>query len=274
MRRVGSRRGGWPRAVVRVAAPAALRWPRNGRLRPSPAPPTSQTSPDGAVVGNGGGEQRLGENDGISADIRVRLGDFTLELGLAVPAGGILAVMGPNGSGKTTLLRCLAGLVPTEAGRISLAGEVVDDPAQGIWVPPEQRRVGCAFQDVRLFGHLSALENVAFGPRCRGASRVAARRSASAVLEAVGMAAYARAKPARLSGGQSQRVGLARALAAGPEVLLLDEPLSATDRDVRPLLRRQIRASGATVVLVTHDPADADELADEVLVLEAGRIAS
>ena len=182
--------------------------------------------------------------------------------------------MGPNGSGKTTLLRCLAGLEVTEAGRISLAGSVVDDPAAGVWVPPEQRQVGYAYQDVRLFGHLSALDNVAFGPRCRGAGRGAARRSASAVLDAVGMSALAQAKPARLSGGQSQRVGLARALAAGPEVLLLDEPLSATDRDVRPLLRQQIRASGATVVLVTHDPADADELADEVLVLEAGRVAS
>ena len=216
----------------------------------------------------------LGGDGGIIANVRVCIGGFTLELDLDVPAGGIVAVMGPNGSGKTTLLRCLAGLVPTEAGRVSLAGQVVDDPAQGIWVPPEQRRVGYAYQDVRLFGHLSALENVAFGPRCGGARRVAARRNASAVLDAVGMSALAQAKPARLSGGQSQRVGLARALAAGPEVLLLDEPLSATDRDVRPLLRRQIRASGATVVLVTHDPADASELADEVLVLEASHVAS
>lgn len=203
----------------------------------------------------------------------MRLGDFTLELALAVPAGGIIAVMGPNGSGKTTLLRCLAGLEATEAGRVTLAGRVVDDPAEGIWVPPEQRGVGYAYQDVRLFGHLSAVENAAFGPRCRGAGRVAARRSAATALDAVGMTALARARPAGLSGGQSQRVGLARALAAGPAVLLLDEPFSATDTAVRPLLRRQVRDAGATVVLVTHDRADAEVLADEVVVLEAGRVA-
>ena len=202
------------------------------------------------------------------------LGDFTLDVSLEVPAGGIIAVMGPNGSGKTTLLRCLAGLEPVEAGRISLAGRVADDPAEGIWVPPEQRRIGYAYQDVRLFGHLSAVENVAFGPRCRGAGRAAARRRAATALDAVEMTALARAKPARLSGGQSQRGGLARALAVKPEVLLLDEPFSATDTDVRPLLREQVRAAGASVVLVTHDPADAEDLADEVLVLEAGRIAS
>lgn len=210
---------------------------------------------------------------GVCAEVLVTLGDFTLEAELEVPAGGIVAVMGPNGSGKTTLLRCLAGLEPVDAGRISLAGRLVDDPAEGIWVPPEQRRVGFAYQDVRLFGHLSALDNVAFGPRCRGAGRAAARRGAATALDAVGMTALARAKPPRLSGGQSQRVGLARALATEPEVLLLDEPFSATDADVRPLLRRQVRGAGATVVLVTHDPADAEGLADELLVLEAGRIA-
>lgn len=211
-------------------------------------------------------------NRGISADVRVTLGDFTLEVGLEVPAGGIVAVMGPNGSGKTTLLRCLAGLEPVDAGRISLAGRLVDDPAGGIWAPPEQRRVGYAFQDLRLFEHLSALDNVAFGPLCTDAGRGAARRRAAASLDAVGMAAAARTKPPRLSGGQAQRVGLARALAIRPEVLLLDEPFSATDIDARPLLRAQVRAAGATVVLVTHDPADAGELADEVFLLEAGRI--
>ena len=206
--------------------------------------------------------------------MRVCLGEFTLELELEVPAGGITAVMGPNGSGKTTLLRCLAGLEATEAGRINLGGRLVDDPAAGVWIPPERRGVGYAYQDVRLFGHLSALENVAFGPRCRGVGRGAARRCALADLDAVEMAGSAGIKPAKLSGGQAQRVGLARALAGAPPVLLLDEPFSATDVDVRPLLRRQVRAAGATVVLVTHDPADAEELADAVLVLQAGRIAS
>ena len=245
MRRPDGRQRGRGGADVRATLPVALRRP--------PAPPPSPA--------------------GIAADIRVRLGEFTLELELDVPAGGITAVMGPNGSGKTTLLRCLAGLVPTEAGRLSLAGNVVDDPAEGIWVPPEKRPVGYAFQDVRLFGHLNTLDNVAFGPRCRGTGRVAARHAALASLAEVSMGEATRIKPARLSGGQAQRVGLARALAGRPEVLLLDEPFSATDADVRPLLRRQVRAAGATVVLVTHDPADAAELADEVLLLEAGRAA-
>ncbi len=218
-----------------------------------------------------GAQPSPGENGGISADVRVCLGDFILDVRLAVPAGGITAVMGPNGSGKTTLLRCLAGLEATEAGRISLAGRLVDDPAAGVWIPPERRGIGYAYQDVRLFDHLSALDNVAFGPRCRGAGRGAARRSALAGLEVVEMAGSAGTKPARLSGGQAQRVALARALAGRSPVLLLDEPFSATDAGVRPLLRRQIRAAGATVVLVTHDPRDAEELADDVLLLEAGR---
>lgn len=215
--------------------------------------------------------RRLG--GGISAEVRVTLGDFTLEVELEVPTGGIVAVMGPNGSGKTTLLRCLAGLEPVDAGRISLEGRLVDDPAGGIWVPPEQRRVGYAFQDLRLFEHLSALDNVAFGPRCADGGRAVSRRLAAAGLDAVGMAQAARTKPPRLSGGQAQRVSLARALATRPEVLLLDEPFSATDAEARPLLRRQVRSAAATVVLVTHDPVDAAELADEVLLVEAGRAA-
>ncbi len=212
--------------------------------------------------------------DGIAADIRLSLDDFTLEVQLRVLAGTTTAIMGPNGSGKTTLLRCLAGLVATEAGRVTLAGRLVDDPAADIWVPPDQRPVGYAFQDVRLFGHLSALENVAFGLRCRGASRAAARRGALAGLGAVGLKEFTGAKPAQLSGGQAQRVGLARALASRPEVLLLDEPFSATDIDVRPQLRHQVQAAGATVVLVTHDPTDVEHLADQVLTLEAGHPAT
>ena len=211
---------------------------------------------------------------GIEATVDVHLGDFHLEVDLEVPAGRVTAVMGANGSGKTTLLRCLAGLLALEDGHIAMAGHIVDDPGEGIWVPPESRPIGYAYQDLRLFEHLSALDNVAFGLRCRGAGRGTARRSALAVLDTVGMAGMAGTRPARLSGGQAQRVALARALAGRREVLLLDEPLSATGADVRPLLRRQIRESGATVVLVTHDPADAEETADRVVVLEDGHTAA
>ena len=256
-----SRPGGGP--YTRAGAPEAGAGARAGAplSEAAGAPPAP---PPGQVLSAADG--------GISADVHLTLGDFTLDVRLEVPAGGITAVMGPNGSGKTTLLRCLAGLEAAEAGRISLAGQLVDDPAAGVWVPPERRGVGFAYQDVRLFGHLRALDNVAFGPRCRGARRGPARRTALAGLEAVGMADSAAAKPPRLSGGQAQRVALARALAGAPPVLLLDEPFSATDAEVRPLLRRLIRAAGATVVLVTHDPADAEETADEVVALDAGRI--
>ncbi len=213
-------------------------------------------------------------NGGIEASVSVRLGDFALDVDLLAPAGALTVVTGPNGSGKTTLLHCLAGLLALEAGRLQMAGRTLDDPEAGIWVPPEQRPIGYAYQDLRLFGHLSALDNVAFGLRCRGAGRGAARRSALAALEAVGMAEGAGVRPGRLSGGQAQRVALARALVGRPKVLLLDEPFSATDSDVRPMLRRQVRAGDATVVLVTHDPADVEELADRIVVLEDGRAAA
>ena len=256
-----SRPGGGP--YTRAGAPGAGAGARAGA-------PLSEAA--GAPPAPPPGQGPSAADGGISADVHLTLGDFTLDVRLEVPAGGITAVMGPNGSGKTTLLRCLAGLEAAEAGRISLAGRLVDDPAAGVWVPPERRGVGFAYQDVRLFGHLRALDNVAFGPRCRGARRGPARRTALAGLEAVGMADSAAAKPSRLSGGQAQRVALARALAGAPPVLLLDEPFSATDAEVRPLLRRLIRAAGATVVLVTHDLADAEETADEVVALGAGRI--
>ncbi|MFF0866446.1 ABC transporter ATP-binding protein [Nonomuraea sp. NPDC003560] len=195
---------------------------------------------------------------------------FTLDVSLRVAAGEVVALLGPNGAGKTTALRALAGLTPMTAGHISLRGAPLHT------LPAEGRPIGMVFQDYLLFPHLSALDNVAFGPRCQGVPKAEARRTAAALLERVGLAAHAAARPRRLSGGQAQRVALARALAVRPELLLLDEPLAALDAHTRLEIRSQLRRhladfEGATV-LVTHDPLDAMVLADRLIVIEHGTV--
>jgi len=212
----------------------------------------------------------------VDATVRVALGAFSLSAALQVDDGEILAVLGPNGAGKTTLLRALAGLVPLDNGRIRIDGSVVDDPAAGVFVPPEARSVAVVFQDYLLFEHLSVLDNVAFGLREHGVRRTEARTRAGALLTEVGVAAQAPARPRELSGGQAQRVALARALATEPKLLLLDEPLAALDVQTRTETRRQLqqilgRFFGARV-LVTHDPIDALVLADRILILERGEV--
>jgi len=213
----------------------------------------------------------------LIAQLGVDLGALTVDAALAVEAGETLAIVGPNGAGKTTLLRALAGLLPLTAGRITLDGIVLDEPATATYVPPERRPVGVVFQDNLLFPHLDALDNVAFGLRSRGQSRSGARRHAATWLERVGLADRLHARPAELSGGQAQRVALARALAPNPALLLLDEPLAALDATTRDGVRRDLRRHLSTFagerVLVTHDPVDAAVLADRVLVLDQGRIA-
>ncbi|MGF1651796.1 MAG: ABC transporter ATP-binding protein [Actinomycetales bacterium] len=211
----------------------------------------------------------------MSAQVRVRLGTLDLDVAFEVPAGTVTAVLGPNGAGKTTLLRAVAGFVPIDAGRVVVAGRVLDAPP-GLLVPPERRRLGIVHQDYLLFPHLSALENVAFGPRSRGVPARRARADAGRWLARLGLADHARSRPGRLSGGQQQRIALARALASDPVALLLDEPLAALDASTRPQVRTELRTHltsfpGATL-LVTHDPADVVALADHVVVLDAGRV--
>jgi len=212
----------------------------------------------------------------LEVALRVRRGGFEVAAELTVGAGEVLALVGPNGAGKTTLLRALAGLEPLAAGRVSLAGTVLDDVAAGVRVPVERRPVGYVFQDYRLFPHLSALDNVAFGPRARGAGRAAARAVAAEWLDRVGLAGYAGRRPAALSGGQAQRVALARALAGQPALLLLDEPLAALDAGTRSALRGQLRrlvgSYDGCCLVVTHDPLDALVLAGQIAVLDSGRI--
>jgi molybdate transport system ATP-binding protein len=183
-------------------------------------------------------------------------------------AGEVLVVIGPNGAGKSTLLRAIAGLEP---GRV----QVGDADWTDLDVP--QRRVGYVFQDQSLFPHLSALDNVAFGPRARGRSRADAERVARHWLERFGIADLAGRRPRELSGGQAQRVAIARALATEPEVLLLDEPFSGLDVSVQMALRielgRHLSDFPGVALLVTHDAIDALTLADRVLVLDDGAVA-
>ncbi|RAY16398.1 ABC transporter ATP-binding protein [Actinomadura craniellae] len=197
-----------------------------------------------------------------------RAGRFALDLALAAAPGEVVALLGPNGAGKTTALRALAGLERLTAGHVRLGGTALHP------LPVEARPVGMVFQDYLLFPHLSALENVAFGPRCRGVGRREARRRAAALLDRVGLAEYAAVRPRALSGGQAQRVALARALAAEPGLLLLDEPLAALDAhtrlEIRSGLRRHLADFDGVTVLVTHDPLDAMTLADRLVVLEEG----
>ena len=204
----------------------------------------------------------------VDAHLVVRRPPWTLDLHLAVGDGEVVALLGPNGAGKSTALRALAGLQPLDAGHVVIDGE----PVTGL--PPARREVGVVFQDHLLFPHLSALENVAFGPRARGVPAAAARRTAREWLDRVGVGTYAAARPRTLSGGQAQRVALARALATDPRLLLLDEPLAALDARtrlaVRGDLRRHLASFGGAAVLVTHDALDAMVLADRIVVVEDG----
>ncbi|WP_329173711.1 ABC transporter ATP-binding protein [Streptomyces sp. NBC_01477] len=228
------------------------------------------------MTGSGPPVLTKGDADGLDAHLVLDRGAFTLDVTLAVRPGEVLALLGPNGAGKTTALRTLAGLTPLTGGYLRLDGETLEDPALRRRIAPEGRPVGVIFQDYLLFPHLTALENVAFGPRCHGVPRAAARALAAGLLDRMGLADHAGAKPRRLSGGQAQRVALARALATGPRLLLLDEPLAALDArarlDVRTELRRHLAAFEAVAVLVTHDPLDAMVLADRLMVIEDGRL--
>ncbi|MEU2339812.1 ABC transporter ATP-binding protein [Streptomyces sp. NPDC006654] len=213
---------------------------------------------------------RPAADTGLDAHLVVTRPAFHLDITLTVAPGEVVALLGPNGAGKTTALRALAGLTDLTAGHLHLDGERLDRTS------PESRPVGVVFQDYLLFPHLTALDNVAFGPRCQGATKAESRAMAAAWLDRMGLAGHAGTKPRRLSGGQAQRVALARALATRPRLLLLDEPLAALDArtrlDVRSQLRRHLAEFEAVAVLVTHDPLDAMVLADRLIVIEDGRV--
>jgi putative spermidine/putrescine transport system ATP-binding protein len=191
-------------------------------------------------------------------------------LDLDLAPGELVALLGPSGCGKTTALRVLAGLEDADEGRVLVGGRDITN------LPANRRNMGMVFQAYSLFPHLSARENVEFGLRLRGRPAGERRRRAGEMLDLVGIASHADRYPHQLSGGQQQRVALARALAIQPQVLLLDEPLSALDAKVRVQLRDEIRRIqievGTTTLFVTHDQEEALALADRVGVLRAGRL--
>jgi putative spermidine/putrescine transport system ATP-binding protein len=190
------------------------------------------------------------------------------KLSFSVNTGELVAVIGPSGSGKSTLLKLVSGLTSGHSGRITLHGQ---DLAHQ---PVHERNIGMVFQNYALFPHLNVLDNIAYGPKLRKMAKESRHAKAKALLEVVGMSAFAERAVSQLSGGQQQRVALARALAIDPKALLLDEPLAALDASIRGQLRDQIRDIqkhfNATTLLVTHDQAEALAMADRVAVLQDG----
>ncbi|RKQ85367.1 thiamine transport system ATP-binding protein [Mycolicibacterium mucogenicum 261Sha1.1M5] len=187
-----------------------------------------------------------------------------------VPRGEVVALLGPSGCGKSTLLRAIAGLEPLSTGSVSWAGDDL------VGVPPHRREFGLVFQDGQLFTHRSVGENIAYGLRVKRWSRAERDARVAELLDLVGLAGFTNRAVTELSGGQRQRVALARALAPSPRLLLLDEPLSALDRELRDRLAQELaallRATQTTAVLVTHDEGEAETIADRVLRMRDGRV--
>lgn len=232
-----------------------LRYP-GAAHSPQPGPAAATGTPGTATTTS---TARPGAVDGVS---------------LSLARGQIGVLIGPSGCGKTSLLRCIAGLERLNSGRILIEHEPLADAARGLHLAPEARRIGMVFQDYALFPHLSVADNIAFG--LRHLSRSERERRIGEMLDLVGLAHAAKRAPHQLSGGQQQRVALARALAPAPRLLLLDEPFSSLDVDLREHLSQELRAilhaSGTTALFVTHDQSEAFAIGDVVGVMNKGRL--
>jgi iron(III) transport system ATP-binding protein len=193
-----------------------------------------------------------------------------------VPSGEIVVLLGPSGCGKTTTLRCVAGLEQASAGRVSIGGRLVSAPADGVQVPARLRNIGMVFQSYAVWPHMTVKQNVAYPLRHRRVARAEVERKTADVLALVGLTEFAERSVVSLSGGQMQRVALARSLVYEPQLLLLDEPLSNLDAQLRLRLRddlrRIIKQAGVTAVYVTHDQAEAVVLGDRIGVMRDGKL--
>jgi ABC-type Fe3+/spermidine/putrescine transport system ATPase subunit len=198
------------------------------------------------------------------------------EVSFQLASGAVLGLLGPSGCGKTTLLRCIAGLETPDEGSIAIGATMVFAERGRVLVPPERRELGMMFQSYAIWPHMTVAENVAFGLKVRGWNGAKTAARVEEALDLVRLAGYGRRYPGELSGGQMQRVVLARCLAYRPALLLLDEPLANLDahlrEEMRAELRRIQRETGTTMIAVTHDQAEALALSDLVLVMEAGRV--
>lgn len=200
----------------------------------------------------------------LQAHIGVHIGQLRLDTEFAVQPGETVAIRGANGAGKSTLLRALAGLQPLTYGHIKIDDQLIDQPATGGFTPSHLRPIGFVFQDHRLFPHLTALHNITFSLRNRNIPRREALETAHQWLEAVSLSRHAHSHPAQLSGGQAQRIALARALAPNPRLLLLDEPTAALDPQARTaiqeLLNHHLQNYNGMTILVTHNDSEAELL--------------
>ena len=237
------------------------------------------SEPRGAQVSTQGRDEWLPESPrdgGRGQDLQVafELADRDVVVDLEVEAGRTTALIGPNGSGKSTVCSVVAGLLDAENGQVVLGGRVLDGP--GGFVRSGRRQVALLSQEPGVFAHMSVLGNVVFALRCQGVSRAEATRRARAELAAVGADHLASRPGGALSGGQAARVALARALATGPRLLVLDEPMAALDvtarQEMRRLVARRCAEEGLTLLLVTHDVLDLTALAEDVVVLDRGRV--
>src|ERR1051325_10480591 len=198
------------------------------------------------------------------------------DVSFSVAAGEIVVLLGPSGCGKTTTLRCIAGLEHATSGTIAIGGATVSAPARGVMVPPRLRNIGMVFQSYAVWPHMTVTQNIAYPLKPGKLCRDEVARRVGEVLLLVGLSDYASRPVVALSGGQMQRVALARALVYQPQLLLLDEPLSNLDANLRLRLRDDLRAivkrTGVTALYVTHDQAEAVVLGDRIGVMRDGKL--
>jgi molybdate transport system ATP-binding protein len=216
--------------------------------------------------------KEIGGDTTLSVEVWRNLPGFSLEVAFRAPASRI-TLFGASGAGKSLTLQAIAGLFPLDRARISRGAELWHESATGLFVPPQERRIGYLPQNYALFPHLTVAQNVAFGQRQRGNE---AKKRVTELISLMRLDGLERLRPAQLSGGQQQRVALARALAREPQLLLLDEPWSALDAPVHAALREELQRFyeqfQVPLVLVTHDPLDAQMLSDTVVVIQHGRV--